>query len=350
MSEDPNALPNRLEEAQSPAPQPGQPPLTNTEQYPPLPSFYQQAAAPDPYGAPASNYNAPGTPPMMPPGYSYMPPPGIPPMMPPPGYSYMPPPGMPPMMPPPGYGLPPFMPPIQPSHPLPLGQAIRELPRQYWKIFAKPGARAFAEEQGKAEWGIIWMQLLFITLLALIAVLFNNASGGAHALTALLNPVGTSGSTVAFQLPANFAIIEGLIVAIFLPLFFLAGEGIQFGMAKLFKGNGTYVQQAYNHLLFIVPVQVVSSVLSVLSLQLLASSANPTILPIAIIVTIILYVVELGLFVYSVVLNVFSIMAAHRISGGRASGVVLIPWGVFVVLYVIVIFIVIIASFAAFHP
>ena len=68
------------------------------------------------------------------------------------------------------------------------------------------------------------------------------------------------------------------------------------------------------------------------------------------IVTIIFYLGALGLFVYSLVLNVFSIMAAHRMSGGRASGVVLIPYGVFVVLYIVLIFVVVIISFAMFHP
>ncbi|MGH2479391.1 MAG: hypothetical protein ACRDHW_07035, partial [Ktedonobacteraceae bacterium] len=186
MPEDPNALPDQPGEAQPAQPASGQPAPANAEQYPPSPSFYERIPMPDPYGAPAINYNAapqpavPGTPPMMPPpGYSFMPPPGAPPMMPPPGYSFMPPPGTPPMMPPPGYsfmpppgyGAPPmmpppgysfapppgydFMPPLQISHPLPLNQAVRELPRQYWKILAKPGVRAFAEEHGKAEWGII---------------------------------------------------------------------------------------------------------------------------------------------------------------------------------------------------
>lgn len=338
------------------------------QQYPPLPSFYQQAAVPDPYSAPPSSYNAaqpaPGMPPMMPPGYTYMPPgtPMMPPpgytFVPPPGYGYMPPPGAPPIMPPPGYnympppgygpmpagyGMPPFMPPIQPSHPLPLGQAIRELPRQYWKVLTRPGTRAFAEEQGKAEWGIVWMQLLFLVLLALIVAFLNATSGITNVFASLLNPRSNVAIT---PLSTNIVIIEGIILAILSPGFFLLGELIQFGLARLFRGNGAYVQQAYNHLLFLVPIQVVSSVFSVLLSFALRSFANPSVFSSTIIIALILDLVVLGLLVYSIVLNVFSIMAAHRISGGSASGVVLIPYGAVFVLYIIVIFIAVFASLA----
>ena len=176
----------------------------------------------------------------------------------------------------------------------------RELPRQYWKILTKPGVRAFAEEQGKTEWGIIWSQLLFLTLLAVAVAFINEASGGAHALTTLLSPTSTRSASVPSLFPANLVAIETIALAILAPLLFLAGEGIQYLFAKLFKGNGTYVQQAYNHLLFYVPVQVVTSVLSVLLyLSLASASTNSAILPIVIIVTIIFYLGALGLFVYS---------------------------------------------------
>ncbi len=46
----------------------------------------------------------------------------------------------------------------QQQTPLPLGQAIQGLPNQYIKVLTKPGAQSFAEEQSKADWGIIWMQ------------------------------------------------------------------------------------------------------------------------------------------------------------------------------------------------
>jgi len=36
--------------------------------------------------------------------------------------------------------------------PLTLGEAIRQLPRQYVKVVTRPSAAAFAEEVGKARW------------------------------------------------------------------------------------------------------------------------------------------------------------------------------------------------------
>src|SRR5258708_21019524 len=56
--------------------------------------------------------------------------------------------------------------------PLPLNQAIQNLPNQYIKILTRPGVQAFAEEQGKAEWGIIWIQLLIMGLIGTLVGIF----------------------------------------------------------------------------------------------------------------------------------------------------------------------------------
>lgn len=333
MSEDPNAMPNQPAEV-PPERANNQPTPAHSEQYPPLPSFYEQMNAPDPYGAPATNYSAqPFTPP---PNY------GVP-SMPPPGY------GMPPapsFMPPPGYAQPPFT--ERPrydfvplAHPLPLGQALSELPQQYLKVLKKPAARTFVEEQGKAEWGIIWMQLLFIAILAGASVLIG-AALQAHTTSTLLSslsslspnnsdPSLTSTATAPLLLIAS---IEAPIVAILTPLLFLAGMGIQYGLAMLFRGNGQYKQQTYNYLLFYVPVEVITIVLNLLALLLAILFANPFIL----FLTFLPSLAALGLGIYSIVLNVFSTMATHRLSGGKATAVVLIPYGVLFVLAFCAIF------------
>src|SRR5215472_1848554 len=71
--------------------------------------------------------------------------------------------------PPPQYGTPPYQqggygyaPPQQ--APRPLGQAIQELPNQYIKVVTKPSAQSFFEEIGKADWGIVWIQLLVLAV------------------------------------------------------------------------------------------------------------------------------------------------------------------------------------------
>ena len=46
----------------------------------------------------------------------------------------------------------------------------------------------------------------------------------------------------------------------------------------------------------------------------------------------------LALGIYQIVLQIFTIMATHRLSGGKATAVVLLPYAAFVVLYLILVF------------
>ncbi len=50
--------------------------------------------------------------------------------------------------------------------PLPLGQAMRELPGQYFKVLTRPSVKTFAEEKGKVP----HIYSLVLIVLALIAV------------------------------------------------------------------------------------------------------------------------------------------------------------------------------------
>src|SRR5690348_7612647 len=52
--------------------------------------------------------------------------------------------------------------------PLPLEQAIKELPSQYIKVLTKPSANTFAQEMGKASWNIVWAQLIGYAILTAI--------------------------------------------------------------------------------------------------------------------------------------------------------------------------------------
>lgn len=359
MSEDPNALPGEPESAKPHEEQaPAQPAPSELPQYPPLPSFYEQQAAPqeDPYGAPITTpppaYGAP------PAGY------GMPPHMPPPGYGAPPVYGVPPYMPPPGYVMMPYPPspfgyePLPPPEPpLPLGQAIRELPGQYKRILRKPSARTFAIEQSKAEWGIIWMQLLFLAGLQLLSTLTSFLISSSRS-TAVSQTAGT-GLPPSFLSTLNTVV--PIVAVILTPALFFAGVGIQYLMAKMFKGTGQFKQQAYNALLYQVPMAVISTVIS-LPVILLSGSTNsmfmnfsstassaPAFSPLSLIGLLLFELAALGIFVYSIILNVYAIMGTHRLSGGKATGVVLIPWGIFIILYIIlvVILVAVIVSAAA---
>ncbi len=71
--------------------------------------------------------------------------------------------------------------------------------------------------------------------------------------------------------------------------------------------------QGYAYLLFDVPLGIISSLLTLLPLAGLF--------------------LALGLLIYRIVLAIFSIMAVHRIGGGKASAVVLIPIAAGLILY-----------------
>lgn len=207
-----------------------------------------------------------------------------------------------------------------PQGPRPLGQAIQELPNQYIKVLTKPGVQSFAEEQGKADWGIIWIQLLFIGLVGTLVGLIHTALG-----SALVMGAGGGSSATAFALVSS--VIAGgasvfSIVAVIAGFFIIVG--IQYLLAKGFGGNGEFKQQAYSYLLFYVPVTLVSNVLGL--------------------IPILGGLIGFALGIYALVLNVFSIMAVHRLSGGKATMVVLIP----IIALIVVFFLCAIAIAAIF--
>ena len=292
----------------------------------------------DSYSNPPPSENYGNTTPQSPPDYSsagnYSSPPnyvpqeqgnyGTPPNYPPPQPGYgTPPPNYQPNVPagygapyPPNYG---YNPPPA-SSPLPLGEAIRQLPRQYWRVVSKPGAATFAEEKGKAAWNIIWVQIALITVLT---VLFGFAIT-AITLPALLNAQNLPAGTLdTFRNSFGFLPFSYII---FTPLGLFIGVGIYHLIAKAFGGTGTFVEYMYSYLLYYTPIVIVSLILSIIPfIGSLAASA-------------------LG--IYGIVLQIFMTMAVHRLSGGRATLAVLILPIILIVLFIIG-FIVLIAVIAA---
>lgn len=307
--------------------------------YPPSPEFYAQMPAPSPYGAPAPGFPAPG---QRGPAFA-QPVQGIPAFVPPPGYGF----------PQPPYGYRFDL--IPQAQPLPLGQAIRELPGQYKKILFKPGMRSFAEEQGKAEWGIIWIQLLFQLFV-----------GALLSLPQLLFASHTNTSIPGFPFSDADLYLAELVGTLALgPAIFFGQVGIQYLLARAFKGTGSFKQQAYNQLLFAVPLGLVSSIISAVFTSL-NSGINPLSLSTSSITStgttvptlgggylIGLLLFELlagGIGIYTIVLNVFSIMAAHRVSGGKATAIVLIPIAILYVVVFVLVFVLVFISVMALMP
>jgi hypothetical protein len=208
------------------------------------------------------------------------------------------------------------------SAPLPLGEAIRQLPSQYIKVFTKPSARTFAEENGKASWNIIWAQLLGLAVLsallgfAIFSIALPAALSGNQSTAAMAAAIGAGTVGLAFSM------------IVLIPLGFFIGTGIQYLIAKMFGGQGPFLNHSYGTALIYVPYTVLSFVVGLV--PILGTLAG------------------IALFVYGIVLQVFMIMAVHRIGGGRATMVVLFP---LIVLFVLACaFIFILAAALSSHP
>lgn len=288
MSYDPNQPPNSGY-GNPPYGQP-QPPYGQPQQGQPQPPYGQPQQPPygpppqGPYGQPQAPYGY-GAPPQGPYGAPYQQP---------------------------GYG----MPPVQ-AAPLPLGEAIRQLPNQYIRVLTKPSAATFAAEQGKAAWNIVWVQLLGIAVItaALVFLLFQLTLPG------MLSNSNVPPSSIAAFEGVSLGVVLSFIV--FVPIGFFIGTGIQYLIAKAFGGQGTFVAHGYGSLLYGAPIGIVSLLLGLIPiLGSLAGSA---------------------LSIYAIVLNVFMIMGVHRMSGGKATLVVLLPTIVLLVLACVIFFIVIAA-------
>ena len=162
----------------------------------------------------------------------------------------------------------------------------------------------FAEEMGKASWDIIWVQLIALAIISAIL----------SYLATLISSTFTTATYGSINIAAYRSIIAGASFSsiIFIPLVFFIGQGIYYGLAKAFGGQGKFVAQSYTFLLFSVPIGIITGILALIPI---AGSF-----------------LGLAVGIYSIVLSIFAIMAVHRLSGGKASAVVLIPIGVAVLL------------------
>src|SRR5262249_36073154 len=128
------------------------------------------------------------------------------------------------------------------------------------------------------------------------------------------NPLVTSGGF-------NFGTFTALTVSgstfsfIAVPVSFFILVGIQYLIARAFQGQGNFLTQGYATLLYQVPINVASYILGLI--PIFGAIAG------------------FALYIYSIVLNVYAIMAVHRLSGGKATAVVLIPIAVLFLLVIL---------------
>ncbi len=224
-----------------------------------------------------------------------------------------------------GYGAPPGYSPNMPpaSTPLPLGEAIRQLPSQYIRVVSKPGAAVFAAEQGKAAWNIIWVQLIAV---AILSVLFGFAFFNLTFASAL------NGQNIPPETIARLrGIFNGLPFSyiVLTPIGFFIGVGIYHLLAKAFGGQGTFLAFAYCYLLFYVPLTIAEGVLGLIPF--------------------VGGLIAFALGIYGIVLQIFMTMGVHRLSGGRATLAVLILPIIAIVLAIILVIVLFAVIAAALH-
>ncbi len=193
-----------------------------------------------------------------------------------------------------------------PVLPLPLDEAIQQLPGQYIRVLARPSVSTFHAETGKAAWNITWFQIILYALLVSIFALLRYHT----------NP------TSPLQLTSTFISSWGVIV---IPLSTLVGTGFLYLAARMVGGRGTFLQQSYVTCLYTIPLGILGNILQMI----------PT-------TGIFLYVlVE----IYALVLYFYMLRAVHHLSLARSIVASIISLVIAIVLAVLAVLLVLVVAF-----
>jgi hypothetical protein len=168
--------------------------------------------------------------------------------------------------------------------------ALPQLPYQYFNALIKPSVATFSKEKDSASWGLVWIQLLTWAILdAVLGLLVN-----------LISPPATSSP---FLQVVSLATSVGLVVVV--PLLFFLLMGIVYLFARVLGGQGTFLEQCNTSLSIQLPLGILSKILAL--------------------IPVVGRVLNSLLSLYGIVLQVFVIMAVHRLSRGRALAALLLP-------------------------
>ena len=177
------------------------------------------------------------------------------------------------------------------SDPVPSrSRVLSQLPQRYLNALVKPSVATYTADKGDASWGLVWIQLLAWAILdAVLGLLVN-----------FIYPPAT-GTTFSRLFTLSTSI--GLIGVV--PLLFFLLMGIVFLLAKAFGGQGTFLEQCNSSLYIQAPLGIFSKLLAL--------------------IPVVGRVLNSVLSLYGIVLQVFVIMAVHRLSRGKAIATILIP-------------------------
>jgi hypothetical protein len=193
-----------------------------------------------------------------------------------------------------------------------LRETLAHLPALYARSLFTPSPDTFAREAEYARWDAVWLQVAILiivpSLLGLFRGLFKDTSVGIAA-----------NSNVAFftlgALTVGASIGAFILKLIFVPLVFFIGMAIQVIVAKSFRGpQGSYLQQCYTVLLYQVPLEIIGGIVIFILVILHVSTflTSP--------------IVTIVLFCLGVWLNIQVVRGVHRLSIGKATFAVFVPY------------------------
>ena len=174
--------------------------------------------------------------------------------------------------------------------PPPLSEVLPQLPQHYFKALVKPSIATYTQDKDNASWGLVWTQLLAWAILD-------------AALGQLVNLISPPSTVTTFLRLFALASSIGLIVVV--PILFFLLMGIVYLLARAFGGQGTFLEQCNTSLYIQASLGIFSKLLALIPVvgRVLNSVSS----------------------VYGIVLQVFVIMAVHRLSRGKAIATIAIP-------------------------
>jgi hypothetical protein len=171
-----------------------------------------------------------------------------------------------------------------------LSRALSQLPQRYFNALVKPSVATYTADKGNASWSLVWIQLLAWALLDAM-------------LGLLVNRIYPQATGTTFSRLFSLATSIGLIGVV--PLLFFLLMGIVYLLAKAFGGQGTFLEQCNSSLYIQAPLGIFSKLLAL--------------------IPVVGRILNSVLSLYGIVLQVFVIMAVHRLSRGKAIATILIP-------------------------
>jgi Yip1 domain len=186
--------------------------------------------------------------------------------------------------------------------------AVLHLPGQYLKVLFNPTARTFALEAECANWRMVWFQIFILVLIPFVFGLIRIADRSLPAQVATRSRF-LYDILVAFSFGSSIAAL--ILRTLIAPLFFFITVSLQFLLARIFRGAGSYIEQSYTTLLYQVPLALLSSILSAIIVFVQGIDLhffNP--------------LISFVFFIYGMFLNIAMIKGIHRLTGERSTLVV----------------------------